>query len=367
MKQERKYFVFNKERDYRQGFLENMEWGPGGLVSQGKRGGFLSRVLDSREKGMEWHRLVFSDGGARVPCRVTVFAGDGLDLGGERDVRGLIASPELGFSEKLQRMGRFMKKMEAGKNDILLLGVRGRYLWFALEVFPKAGDPVSIDGLMVYFPHHSWVSYLPEVYQSKDKDRFLERYLAIFQTLYEEMDRRIRDIPQLFDVGSAGREYMEWLAGWLDIAGCYMWSEEQLGRLLAGGARLYRKRGTREGILGFIRLYTGGDAWLVEFYDLEAFMRQQGQRESLARLYGGNPYVFSVILKKEAVPTQKEYRTVLRVIEEAKPAQIEARLIVLEPYMYLGGHTYLGINSAFGEYRELVLDGRSMLPFSKLS
>ena len=49
-----------------------------------------------------------------------------------------------------------------------------------------------------------------------------------------------------------------------------------------------------------------------------------------------------------------------------KPAQTEAELVILEPYMYLGGHTYMGINTAFGEYRDVKLDGQSMIAFTAL-
>ena len=115
-----------------------------------------------------------------------------------------------------------------------------------------------------------------------------------------------------------------------------------------------------------IRLYTGGEAYIVERHQLEPYMENERSKKILTRLYGSSPDVISVIMEKEYVPDQKAYHTLLRVIEEMKPAQIEVELVVLEPYMYLGGHTYMGINSAFGVYRDVRLDDQSMVSFSAL-
>ncbi len=236
-----------------------------------------------------------------------------------------------------------------------------------MELFNRGELSPRLEHLTVYFPKESWISYLPEIYQANDREQFLERYLAVFQTLHEEMNRKIREIPNILDVDSADYDYLVWLSGWLDIAGSYMWSEKQLAALLRNGVSLYKRRGTRQGILDFIRLYTGAEAFLVEYQQLDYAMSRQGLKEWLARLYTASPYTLTILLPKEHVPTQKEYKSLLRVIDEIKPAQMETNLIVLEPYMFLGGHTYMGINSALGEYRDLSLDGLSMLPFSAIS
>lgn len=372
MRQKLKYFIFNKARDYEGGCMAHMNYDSQGIWADepggAGRGGFISRVLDSREKDTEWHRLVFDvSGGEGAPYRVTVYAGDSLALpGGQGDVPGLLADESLSFEEKLGRMESFVKKRTAGFCDILLFGIRGRYLWISVEIYSQGGPPPKLGQFRFYFPKQSWMKYLPEVYQASDQDQFLERYLAVFQMLYESMNEQIRGIPALLDVDRTEKEYLVWLAGWLDIAGSHMWTEQQLRQLLKEGISLYKMRGTREGLRRMIRLYTGGEAYVVEHHQVEPYLDDENGRERLGRLYGSSSYVVSVIMKKEYVPTQKEYHSLLRVIEEAKPAQMEVNLIILEPYMYLGGHTYMGINSAFGEYRNLTLDGLSMVSFSAL-
>lgn len=375
MKERLKYFVFNKPRDYLRGYLENMECDRDGIwISQtggNNRGAFISRILDSREKDMEWHRMTLDtsskDG---VPYKIRVFAANSTRLSdGEQpeDLNLLIRDPDRSFDEKLKRMDLFIKKQETNGSDILLHGVTGRYLWIAVELFGRRGQDIRLEHITIYFPKQSWLKYLPELYQSNDTDHFLERYLVIFQTLHESMNQRICDVPDMLDVDLTNKELLADLCDWLHIAGSYMWSEAQLRKLLKNGIRLYQRRGTRDGILEFINLYTGGEAYLVEYFQVAPYMNDKRLKESLSRLYGVSPGTFSVIIKKEYVPTQKDYQSLVHVINEIKPAQMEADLVILEPYMFLGNHVYMGINSAFGEYKNLTLDGLSMIPFSALN
>ena len=372
MRQKLKYFIFNKARDYEGGVMSHMRYDHAGiwadLADRTGRSGFISRILDSREEDTQWHRLVFETiGGGGSPYQITVFAADDLALpGGGMDVPALLADESFSFEEKIARMESFVKKRASGFSDMLLFEVRGRFLWIAAEIYAQGSPPPKLGNFQIYFPKQSWISYLPEVYQSSDKDRFLERYLAVFQSLYESMNERIRGIPGLLDVDRTQSEYLVWLAGWLDIAGSHMWNGEQLRQLLKQAVSLYKIRGTREGIRRMIRLYTGGEAYIVEHHQLEPYMDSEGSRRDLTRLYGSSADVISIIMEKKYVPTQEAYHSLLRVIEEMKPAQVEADLVILEPYMYLGGHTYMGINSAFGAYRDVKLDGLSMVSFSAL-
>jgi len=48
----------------------------------------------------------------------------------------------------------------------------------------------------------------------------------------------------------------------------------------------------------------------------------------------------------------------------AKPAHMECRIVALKPYIFLGQHSYLGINSVLGQYKAFQLDGLCAVPFS---
>jgi phage tail-like protein len=62
-------------------------------------------------------------------------------------------------------------------------------------------------------------------------------------------------------------------------------------------------------------------------------------------LYGDCPYSFCVLLKPSQVRSQNEYNAVSRIISQEKPAHTIGGLRVLQPWIYLDMHTYLGINT----------------------
>ena len=82
MREKLKYFIINKAYDFNRGCCENMSVSENGLSFSSEKGSgvgrFLTRVFDSGERGMNWHRLVINtedcDPGA---FRVTVFSCDG--------------------------------------------------------------------------------------------------------------------------------------------------------------------------------------------------------------------------------------------------------------------------------------------------
>jgi hypothetical protein len=74
-----------------------------------------------------------------------------------------------------------------------------------------------------------------------------------------------------------------------------------------------------------------------------------------------------VIVSEQAVPSPDEHKTLLKIIESAKPAHVEANVVVLKPYIFLDKYSYLGMNSVLGRYRPANLDGFSAVPFTGVS
>ena len=52
--------------------------------------------------------------------------------------------------------------------DILLFGLKGRYLWFCLEIVSYESTPTVINLLKIEFPQVSFVDYLPEIYRKNE-------------------------------------------------------------------------------------------------------------------------------------------------------------------------------------------------------
>lgn len=366
------YFIFNKESDYRRGYLQNMMAEGGGIQAERgskERGVFLSRILDSREAEMNWHRLcIRGNEKGHAAFRLSIYAGNQKNFvfqGQETDLEQFICRGDITLKEKLQYMSPWLQKQETGKDDILLHEVKGRYLWFLVEMYWQQGAGKLYD-IQVYFPKRSWIEYLPEVYQKEDKDSFLERYLGIFQTIYEDFNEEIRQVPQMLDMELAQGEYLTWLAEWLDIGESYIWTETQLRRLLKNGVPLYKRRGTRQGIIDFVTLYTGEPPFLVENHQLMRFKKDRAYLEKLQKLYGCNPYSFTVLVREEVLHSLWQQKALMKIIDDIKPVQMDWQLVIIKPYIFLEQFSYIGINSVLGKYSAMVLNGHSAIPFVAL-
>lgn len=373
MKPSQSYFVFNKESDYRRGWGENLRLTGSGIRAErtDRPCVFWSRLLDCREKETVWHRMTMDSrslGDASV--RFTFYCAESRSSswqGKSRDLDELLRAPELSDEDRRQLSAPFLARIALNPRDILLHELRGRYVWFRAELLPGGGESPEIGNLRLRFPRESWLAYLPEVYQADPAGKdFTERFLGIFQSLYDDLDEEIRAVARCFDPDAVGREYLEWLAGWLDVEDAYLWTEEQLRTLVRRGMELYRIRGTRRYVCEMVKLYTGQEPWVVEHSEIEPYLTDAAQAATLRELYGESPYMVTLVLDASALASNDAHRALLHIIDSAKPAWIEVNLVVLKPYIFLDKYSYLGMNSALNRYRPLNLDGYSALPFTEL-
>lgn len=373
MEPSRSYFVFNKESDYRRGWSDNLVCTGSGIraADTARPGVFWSRLLDSREKETAWHRMTMESrslGDASV--RFTFYCSESrsVSFGGEsRDLDELLRDGALGDQDRLEVGRAFAAQTALNPRDILLSRIRGRYVWFRAELLPRGGESPEIGNLKLRFPQETWLRYLPEVYQEDPAGRdFTARFLGVFQSLYSDLDEEIRGVARYFDPDVVGKEYLEWLATWLDVEDGYLWPEDKLRELLRRGMELYRIRGTRRYVCEMVKLYTGQEPWVVERSEVEPYLADTGQRAVLQELYGDSPYMVTLVLEGSALKSNDAHRALLRIIDDARPAWVEVNLVVLKPYLFLNKYTYLGVNSLLNPYRPLNLDGYSALPFTRL-
>lgn len=362
-----KYFVFNKETDYIRGWMEGCAWNGRGVfkVPGAAEGLFISRLLDSREQGTAWSRLVMGSecaGDSQLPFYF--YASDQEELtfrGNRRSIASIAGDKGLASEEKLKAFEPYLKRTALNPRDILLYEAEGRFLWFAVR-FLGEGRPGVWD-LRIFFPKETWLSYLPGVYlRDRESARFLERFLGIFQSLYQDMEEEIRGYGASLDADGGTQEALSRLAGWLDLENVYLWPADKLRRLLKRVPFLYQRRGTREGLRELIALYTGEEPLIVEHFETAA-CRQGEKGQCVKRLYGEEGEV-TLLVKEEYMAAPREYETLKRLAAQMAPAHISVRLIPLKAFIFLGSHSYLGVNSRLGHYRPLRLDGRSLLPFA---
>lgn len=259
-------------------------------------GVFRSRWYAGLGPGMEWLRLTL-DGPEGL--RVRVYA---------RDTP--LEEPEAG-----------VPALERTANDLLLYGVRGRYLTFSVE--PGA----ELRGFTLSFPGRSIAEGLPAVLQD---DPTLRALLAVYQSGYLDLNSRLRAFPGRLDPGRP--DALPQLARWL---GAERWAADPAAgrKLLPQAALLARLRGTRRGLQLLSRLLTGHPC----------------------RLAGDGGAKLHILASAQADRT--DVNQLRRVLRDFIPAGVPYTLIHLEDGAPMDGHCYLDENAVLTEPPAWELDG----------
>lgn len=107
----------------------------------------------------------------------------------------------------------------------------------------------------------SYLKYLPALYSTDD---FLGRFLLIFESILSPIERTVDNLHYYFDAQMTPPEVLPWLASWLGLVLDERWPEARRRELIRAAVDLYEWRGTRRGLLEFLRLYTGFTPEIIE-------------------------------------------------------------------------------------------------------
>ncbi|MBN1956327.1 MAG: hypothetical protein JW900_14940 [Anaerolineae bacterium] len=142
--------------------------------------------------------------------------------------------------------------------------------------------------------------YLPAIYQESD---FVGRFLHIFEDQLVPVEDILGQIAYYFDPRMTPTAFLPWLASWIDLALDENWPEERRRELIHRGTDLYRWRGTRRGLLTYLRIYAGVEPQIEEHLAAD----------------DGGPFHFTVVLRVSD-PTAVDESRVRSIIEAEKPA-----------------------------------------------
>lgn len=159
-----------------------------------------------------------------------------------------------------------------------------------------------------------YLDYLPGIYRDNE---FLGRFLLIFQSILEPIERTVENIPLYLDPRMTPPEFLPWLASWVDLVLDPSWPEARRRELVALAAELYRWRGTRKGLSEYLRIYTGKAPEITEF--IEGMRLDAGTRLGVGTRLGssGGGYHFTVTIdEREGLNIEK----IKAIIESQKPA-----------------------------------------------
>lgn len=272
---------------------------------------FQSQWYQGLCDGMEWLRLSLT---ASAPVQVAVWAAD---------------EPAEGTEPALT----------AKENDLLLYGVRGRFLRF--QVRPAQ----ALRSFEILFPARSIDEMLPGVLQG---DPGLRRLLGAYQSAYMDLNRQAAGFPERLN--PLNPDALPALARWL---GASRWMRRGAPReLLAEAPTLHRVRGTAAGLERLVSLVTGKEGRLLERFRWEHCASAQGQQDCL-RLFG-NSADAALLLPADSPPAA--VRVLESLLPDFLPLGIECRLLVLEDGAPLDALCFLDENAALAEPPPPMLD-----------
>ena len=392
--------VIQSPVDFQRRYRPGSSADPANLVN-----GLPEQPFDSNIEGCEWHRL-FLD--AEIPAGTQVLvAARAADEAGGLEMAPWQAQPrpylrgggaELPYYDPFADADASTLGERGGTWELLLQGIRGRYVQLQLTLLGTGRATPEIRSLRIWYPRFSYQDeYLPAVYGEDPVSASLtERLLANFEGLYTDIEEHIVHAYRLFDPRTVPAEAMEWLAGWMGVVLHPLWDEERRRFFIRFAHRLYPMRGTVPGLIVALRIFLDQevDESLFDPHCVERshvrIVEQFLTRDVAGRVFGdpdaesaadgsvaANAHRFSVLLphrfngdgsRQEGRPTTTDTRRMVeRIVELEKPAHTSFEI---REYwnMFRVGEARLGLDTGIGHstyFQPLVL-GDSILPNATL-
>ena len=216
-------------------------------------GEILTPILDGREPGCVWHRLMLD---ARIgPGTAVEVWSTAADEHDELAIAGWQREPDplpRGDGSELP----FVDNGRYDTHELLFQQAVGRYLRLRLLLHGDSRATPRLRALRAWHPRFSYLErYLPAVYrEDAASGSFLDRFLANVEGLYTSIEDRLAAAQVLLGPDTAPVQTLDWLASWFDLALDPLWDERRRRLLLRNASRFFQTRGTIRGIELMLRL-----------------------------------------------------------------------------------------------------------------
>ena len=349
-----------------------------------RRGQLLTLPIDSGIARCRWHRVrIDADLPSGTSLEVKVAASEAPD------------PPDQGDPGREGEWSQFPAGLPhpqdwqraPGVVDVLVRQPPGRYLFLCLRLLGDGRATPVVRRVRLDFPRVTSLELLPSVYREDPRaEDFTERFLSLFDASIEDLDGLIDRFPALLDGAGVDERVLPWLGSFLDVAFEASWPVERRRAILQAVPRLYRLRGTAEGLAQAVELVFGVRPAIQEL----AAERRWGAvgrdgRLGAVRLFGrarsrfrlgasalsaaplvahGDPdrdplasgaHRFRVLMPAGAASTAEGRARLERLVESQKPAHTLATVRVGGRGLVLGTGTAVGIDTALGPLAAPVL------------
>jgi phage tail-like protein len=136
-----------------------------------------------------------------------------------------------------------------------------------LEQRPARGQMVY-EGteVTIWVARRGLMENLPAIYRRSDAvGRNIVRDVCfLFEHMFDSVEVNLNDGWRFYDPHVAPTEFLNWLAGWSAFTIDLEWPEAQKRALIKRAVDLYRLRGTKRGLMLFLKLFTGHEPKIEE-------------------------------------------------------------------------------------------------------
>ncbi|MBU3967807.1 MAG: hypothetical protein KKG76_10625 [Euryarchaeota archaeon] len=192
-----------------------------------------------------------------------------------------------------------------------------------------------------------YIKYLPSIYQRDKNDpssAFLGNFLKAFEKVLSGIEdgvsidgKPVKGIEEIldnihnyFDPHETPADFLNWLAGWvaLILKEGETWSEEKKRELISRIVPLYQRRGTREGLEEYLKIYVGEGVSV--FDDLGPLRVGVSSRVGVDTVIGGLPPYFFIVEVTFPSPNPRligeKKKAIKEIIDIEKPAHTFYRI-----------------------------------------
>lgn len=214
-----------------------------------------------------------------------------------------------------------------------------------------------------------YVQYLPSIYQKSEEDpssAFLGIFLKAFEKVLSgiddgvNVDDPIKGIGEIldnyynyFDPLETPCDFLKWLAGWvaLTLKEGETWSDNKKRQLISEIVPLYQKRGTREGLEEYLKIYVGDDVSILD--DLGPFRVGVSSRVGVDTVIEGLPPYFFIVNVTFPSPNPRQIEEKKRVVKEIidieKPAHTFYKINTYIPTLRVGIYSTVEEDTLLGD------------------
>jgi phage tail-like protein len=270
----------------------------------------------------------------------------------------------------------------------IVRGDPAKQLWIGAHLSGEGRQTPALEQIRIDYDSETWSRHLPAIYRTQARDpEILERFLALFESLFTDLGEEIEGLGRLFDPAAVPAGWLPWLAGWLGLELDETWPEEKQRRAVAGAWAASAKRGTPAGLREAVRFATGVDVRIAEpvlggtWWALPEDDPEEGQalggrlgfdtvlapseldgavvgttavldgsylagEEGLgAHLYETVAHQFCVQVYERQVASPRALAEVRAAVEREKPAHTTWQLCVISPRLRVGFQSRLGVDT----------------------